>query len=73
MKLRFLYLTQVAFWAGQEAEIEFTVPGDNFKDRFLDLIQVAFWAGLGGRKLVQSAMGALEILLYRNHPSSIFG
>ena len=45
MKHRFLHLTQVTFWAGQEAHNEFAVPGAHLKHRLFDLTQVAFWAG----------------------------
>ena len=37
-------IQQVAFWAGQEEENEFPVPGDYLKHRFLDLTKVEFWA-----------------------------
>jgi len=43
-KHRFFDLTQVAFWAGQEEENEFLMPGDHMKYRFLDLTKVEFWA-----------------------------
>ena len=35
----------VAFWAGQEVEIEFKVECEHFKHRFFKLMQVVFWAG----------------------------
>ena len=41
LKNRFLHFTQVAFWAGQEAENEFNMPGEHLKHRFLDLTQIA--------------------------------
>jgi len=44
LKLRLLDLTQVAYWAGQEAENEFDVSGEKLKHSFHDLTQVAFWA-----------------------------
>jgi len=43
-------LTQVAFWAGQEAKNEFAVPGDHLKHHFLDFTQVAFSAGQETKK-----------------------
>ena len=45
LKHRFIELTQVAFWDGQEAENEFKVTCEPLKHRFLDLKQVAFWDG----------------------------
>jgi len=36
-----IVFTQVAFWAVQEAENEFAVPGEHLKHSFLDLTQVA--------------------------------
>jgi hypothetical protein len=42
LKIHFLDLAQVAFWAGQKAENECAGQVDTFKHRFLDLVQVAF-------------------------------
>jgi len=44
LKHRFLDFTQVAYWAGQEEENLFPVPGEPLKYRFLDLTKVEFWA-----------------------------
>lgn len=41
MEHRILDFAKVAFWAGQEAETEFTVPGDPLKFPLLDDAQVA--------------------------------
>jgi len=43
LKHRFLDFTQVAFWASQEEENEFPVPGDHFKSRYTELTKVEFW------------------------------
>jgi len=43
LKYRFLDLTLVSFWTGQDAENDFTVRGDQLNHYFLDLIQVATW------------------------------
>ena len=43
LKHRFLDFMQVAFWAVQEEENEFQVPGDHLKHRFLNLTKVEFW------------------------------
>ena len=45
LKHRFLDLTQVTFWSGQEVENEFEVPGKNLNYRLPDLNNVAFSAG----------------------------
>jgi len=50
------YLTQLAFWAGQEDENEFAVPGDRLKHPLLDLTQVLFWAG-DGQKIGSKCCG----------------
>ena len=42
-KHRFIDLTKVLFWGGQEEENEFAVPGNHLKHRFLDLTKVEFW------------------------------
>jgi len=47
---RFSDLTQVAFWAGQEEEIVFPVPGNHLKHPFIDFTKVAFWAGSESRE-----------------------
>jgi len=44
LKHRFFDFNQVAFWARQEEENEFLVPGDHLKHRFLDLTKVEFLA-----------------------------
>jgi len=44
LKHRFISLTEVAFWAGQEEESDFKMPWEDLKHRFLDFIQVEFWA-----------------------------
>ena len=36
-------MSQVAIWAGEDTENDFTFPGDHLKHRFLDLTQVAIW------------------------------
>jgi len=41
LKHRFINVTKVAFWAGQNEENVFPVPGDHVKNRFLDLTKVA--------------------------------
>jgi len=45
LKHHFFYFTQVAFWAGQDAENGFAVPGDHLNHRFLNRTEVAFCAG----------------------------
>jgi len=45
LKHRFVDLTKVTFWVGQEDENELKVHCKHFKHRFLNIIQVAFWAG----------------------------
>ena len=44
LKHRFLDFIQFAFWAGQEEENVFPVPGDHLKHRFLDVTKVECWA-----------------------------
>jgi len=41
---RYLEFTQVAFWAGQEGENVFPVPGDQLEYPFVVLTKVEFWA-----------------------------
>jgi len=65
LKYRFFNLTQDAFWARQEVENKFAVPGDNLKHRFLDLPKLAFWACSRYRKWVKCAMREHESSLYR--------
>ena len=62
---RFLNIAQVAFWAGEEAGNEFTVPGDHLKLRILNLSQVAISDGQERRKRGENAMRAPETWISR--------
>ena len=70
VKHRLFNVTVVEFWAGQEAENEFAVPGKISKHWFLDLLA---FRDVKVQKIYQSAIGAFETSLYRFHPSFIWG
>ena len=44
LKHRFISLTEVTFWAGQQEINDFKVPWEHLKHRFIDFTQVEFWA-----------------------------